>query len=88
METTAYDQASKISGEISVLDLTQAAQLLYPEHRLSEQDEIDLRHGKRIPSGDPEMVVAINPAGNLVAVLEKSGRDYKSVSVFPEVSNA
>ncbi|MCF8529402.1 MAG: tRNA pseudouridine(55) synthase TruB [Aquiluna sp.] len=84
----SVDQASKISGEISVLDLTQAAQLLYPEHRLSEQDEIDLRHGKRIPSGDPEMVVAINPAGNLVAVLEKSGRDYKSVSVFPEVSNA
>jgi len=84
----SVEQASKISGAISVLDLTQAAQLLYPEHRLSEQDEIDLRHGKRIPSGKPELVVAINPAGNLVAVLEKSGRDYKSVSVFPEVSNA
>lgn len=84
----SVDQASKISGEISVLDLTTSAQLLYPEHRLTEQDEIDLRHGKRIPGGDPEMVVAINSTGNLVAVLEKSGRDYKSVSVFPEVRSA
>jgi tRNA pseudouridine55 synthase len=85
-----YDvnNASLLTGEINLLDLTDSARLLFPEMAISAQAEIDLRHGKRIPAGELIMVCALNPLGSLVAILEKSGSEYKSVVVFPEVQNA
>ena len=85
-----YDvqNASLLSGEINLLDLTDSARLLYPELEIDAQSEVDLRHGKRIPSGALATVCAVNLSGTLVAILEKSGSDYKSIVVFPEEKNA
>ena len=85
-----YDvqNASLLSGEIKLLDLTESARLLYPELEIDAQSEIDLRHGKRIPSGPLGTVCAVNLSGALVAILEKSGSDYKSIVVFPDEKNA
>ena len=85
-----YDvqNASLLSGEINLLDLTDSARLLYPELEIDAQSEVDLRHGKRIPSGALATVCAVNLSGTLVAILEKSVSDYKSIVVFPEEKNA
>jgi tRNA pseudouridine55 synthase len=62
---------------------------------LSAQEEIDLRHGKRISIGDIETtasgsnqpsspIAALGQSGKLVAILEKSGNALKSLVVFPD----
>jgi tRNA pseudouridine55 synthase len=55
---------------------------------LSEGGAIDLIHGKRLKAGDKlaEPVAAFAPGGRLLAMLTRSGSQYKSLVVFPEVS--
>ena len=82
------DSASLLTGDIQLLGLTESARLLYPVFELDPQGEIDIRHGKRVASTELKTVCALNLDGNLVAILEKSGSDYKSLVVFPEVLDA
>ena len=82
------DGASKIAGEIEILNLAEAALLLFPKLDLTDQDVVDLRHGKRIECKGARVVSAVDPTGKLVGILEQSGSSYKSVTIFPEVGNA
>jgi len=48
---------------------------------------VDLRHGKRLPAiAETELqpTAAFDEGGRLVAMLTKSGKDAKSLVVFPE----
>ena len=69
---------------VELLPLTEAAKAIFPELPLSAQDEIDIRHGKRLacPPSVSGSVAAIDANNNLVAVLEKSGKQLKSAVVF------
>ena len=73
------------SGEACLLDVAAAATAQFAKLQLSEQDEIDLRHGKRIQppvAVTDSVVAAINADGSLVAMLEPVGKQLKSVVVF------
>jgi tRNA pseudouridine55 synthase len=100
-----YDvsQATRLEGltreNLSILPSASAAAQQFAVRQLSAQDEVDLRHGKRlpvgaiqqapnsalpadakIPSGQP--IAALNESGALVAMLERSGSQLKSLVVF------
>ena len=92
-------QASRLADltpeNLAVLPSAAAAAQQFAVRRLSAQDEVDLRHGKRlavgdfdppiegkIPSGQP--IAGINEAGALVAMLERSGSQLKSMVVFAD----
>jgi tRNA pseudouridine55 synthase len=76
---------------LPILTSAEAAKQHFEIRNLSAQDEIDLRHGKRIvnePKVKAQQVAAINENGQLVAILEPRGAELKSVVVFqPEVQN-
>jgi len=57
--------------------------MLMPEVAISPQQEIDLRHGKRLALEIAGMSCA-TANGRLVAVIEPVGSDAKSSVVFPE----
>jgi tRNA pseudouridine55 synthase len=75
---------------VELLPLTEAAKAIFPELPLSTQDEIDIRHGKRLacPSSVTGSFAAIDANNNLVAVLEKSGKQLKSAVVFAPQATA
>jgi tRNA pseudouridine55 synthase len=75
--------AQQVDSTIDVLDLGGAARAIFPELEISAEQERDLIHGKRIRIDGPDRVCAF-ASGRLVAVLERSGSDYKSVVVFPK----
>jgi tRNA pseudouridine55 synthase len=57
---------------------------------LSDQDAIDLRHGKRlrvIDETEVEPIAAIDSNGKLIAMLTKSGNAAKSLVVFADGSD-
>ena len=62
------------------------AEKLFPVLRLTEQDAIDLGHGKRItvsvPDGAP--IAAIDPDGRLVGLVEVSGGVTRVLTNFPQ----
>ncbi len=72
------------SENLSVLDIAVAARQQFTPRELSSQDELDLRHGKRLKAGTQaaEPIAAFAPDGRLVAMLTKSGKDLKSLVVF------
>lgn len=75
------------AGEQSMLDITAAAQAQFATRSLTNQEETDLRHGKRISASQKdvaELIAAVSSAGKLVAMLEPKGRELKSVVVFAE----
>jgi tRNA pseudouridine55 synthase len=93
----SVEQASRLEEltreNLSVLPAAVAARQQFPVRLLSQQDEIDLRHGKRIaldddtraqlagrPAGTP--VAALNAEGQLVAMVERGGAQLKSLVVF------
>ncbi|NBU23425.1 MAG: tRNA pseudouridine(55) synthase TruB [Actinobacteria bacterium] len=80
------EHASNLDAEPEVLDLTIAASKLFPVVALSEQQAVDLVHGKRIQL-DSHVVVAATYQGRLIGILEPAGSSYKSLVVFPEVLN-
>ena len=93
----SVDQAARLQeltrDNLAILPAAAAARQQFPVRLLSQQDETDLRHGKRIalddgtraqlgsrPAGTP--VAALNEAGDLVAMLERGGAQLKSLVVF------
>jgi tRNA pseudouridine55 synthase len=71
----------------SMLDPAVAAGLLFPSYRLSEQEAIDLGHGKRltIPGLDSSgPVAAIEPDGRLAGLVELTGDVAKPLVNFPK----
>jgi tRNA pseudouridine55 synthase len=71
----------------SLLDPAAAAGLLFPSYRLSEQEAIDLGHGKRltIPGLDSSgPIAAIEPDGRLGGLVELTGDVAKPLVNFPK----
>lgn len=79
-----------LTGEaLQVLDISAAAAQQFTALHLDAQQVIDLRHGKRLKAGDQsdEPVAAFDANNTLVAMLTRSGKDLKSLVVFPEGAN-
>ena len=75
--------ASGISEEPTLVKNVEVLKMLMPEVAISPQQEIDLRHGKRLALEIPEASCA-TANGRLVAVIEPVGSEAKSSVVFPE----
>ena len=68
--------------KFAIVDLATAAKTSLPTIEISTQDEIDLRHGKRITGVVAESTAALS-GGELVAVVENAGvNSLKSLVVF------
>lgn len=86
----SVDQAQSLedltSQTLSMLDISLAAKQQFHVRQLSEQDVIDLRHGKRLKAAGEgsEPFAGVNSKGDLVAMLTVSGKDVKSLVVFNE----
>jgi len=86
--TYSIDQAQELENlsndSLEVLDISAAARQQFSVRTLSQQDVIDLRHGKRLRSAgeDIEPFAGIDADGNLIAMLTVSGKDVKSLVVF------
>jgi tRNA pseudouridine55 synthase len=82
-------QAQELEGltveTLEVLPIERAATQQFKVRALSDQDVIDLRHGKRLPVHDETEsapTAALDSKGNLIAMLTKSGNAAKSLVVF------
>ncbi len=89
------DQLVQQDGEpLRVLPLADAARAEFTVRELTDQEVVDLVHGKRLALGSiardsaPEPIAAISPAGKLIAVLERSSNQLKSLVVFAGESDA
>ena len=75
-----------LTGEtLELLPIEQAATQQFKVRSLSDQDVIDLRHGKRlrvVDETESSPTAAIDSQGNLIAMLTKSGNAAKSLVVF------
>ena len=71
---------------LQVLDIAEAAKQQFKVRHLSEQDVIDLRHGKRLKANGEaaEPFAGVDSNGKLIAMLTVSGKDVKSLVVFSE----
>jgi len=75
---------------LEILDISEAARQQFTARNLSAQEEIDLRHGKRIAqvgTTDKEPVAAFSESGQLVGMVVNAGESVKSLVVFAEESN-
>lgn len=80
------DQVEADGAGAHLIPLAAAAAATFPVRELSEQEAIDLGHGKRLPSTVPgrgEPVAAIGPDGRLVAMLDETREEARSHVVFP-----
>ena len=75
--------AREITQEPTLVTNLEVLKTLMPEVAISQQQEIDLRHGKRLALEISEASCA-TANGRLVAVIEPAGSDAKSSVVFPE----
>jgi len=86
----SVDQAQRLSQltreNLPILAAADAARQQFAVRNLSEQDEVDLRHGKRLKATESDAksqpIAALNGQGELVAMLERSGGQLKSLVVF------
>jgi tRNA pseudouridine55 synthase len=85
----SIDQAQDLDGltaeTLSVLPIEKAATQQFSVRELSDQEVIDLRHGKRlkvVAESELEPTAAVAADGTLVAMLTKSGNAAKSLVVF------
>ena len=84
------DQAQQLadltSESLEVLDISDAAKQQFEVRHLSDQDVIDLRHGKRLKATGEgaEPFAGVDSHGKLIAMLTVSGKDVKSLVVFSE----
>ena len=71
---------------LDILDISEAAKQQFHTRKLSDQDVVDLRHGKRLKSAgeSSKPFAGIDQHENLVAMLTVSGKDVKSLVVFNE----
>lgn len=93
----SIDQAQNIEAltreqepePLAILPLAEAARTQFPVRILSQQEVIDLGHGKRlIHNGEGQSEFAgVDKAGRLIAILQRSGSQIKSVVVFAEELN-
>ena len=69
---------------LELTPLAKAASDLFPTIDLSDEQVIDLVHGKRLVNSDPApgLIAGLSVSGKLVAVLEPVGSGLKSVVVF------
>lgn len=75
----------------ALLSPTDAASLLFSRLELTEQQAVDLGHGKRIEANagqkhiaeEPGLHAAVAPSGRLVGLVEFRGKSAKSVVNFP-----
>ena len=75
--------ASDIAQEPHLVSNLEVLQTLMPEIAISSQQEIDLRHGKRLALEIAGMS-CVTASGRLVAVIQPVGSEAKSTVVFPE----
>jgi tRNA pseudouridine55 synthase len=83
-------QIDDLSREsLKVMPMVTAAQRAFAIHNVSDQEVIDLRHGKRIAANGltGSAIAAVNN-GELVAMLESVGQQLKSTVVFAGESDA
>ncbi len=82
------EDAKTLEDALVVTSMEDAARSQFNCIELSEGEAIDLIHGKRLKAGDKlaEPVAAFAPGGRLLAMLTRSGSQYKSLVVFPKVS--
>lgn len=82
------DSAKTLEDKLEVTSMEVAARAQFPALELSDSQVTDLIHGKRLPAQEKltEPVAAFAPGGRLVAMLTRSGNQYKSLVVFPEGS--
>ncbi|MEY2676744.1 MAG: hypothetical protein RL510_764 [Actinomycetota bacterium] len=82
------EDAKTLEDDLELTSMESAARSQFDSIDLDAQQAIDLVHGKRIKAGDKlrEPVAAFAPDGRLMAMLTRSGSQYKSLVVFPEVS--
>lgn len=84
----SVEQSQSLEGltreTLSVLDISEAAKQQFEVRDLSQQDVVDLRHGKRLKAqGEgPTPFAGVDAQGELVAMLTVSGKDVKSLVVF------
>jgi tRNA pseudouridine55 synthase len=83
----AYDLAT-LDAEAALIPAVDAAGRLFETLELTEQQAIDLTHGRRIhladregPGGEP--VAAIAPTGALVGLIEFRGKEARTLVNFP-----
>jgi tRNA pseudouridine55 synthase len=71
------------------LDISEAAKQQFMVRDLSDQDVIDLRHGKRLKANGEgaEPFAGLDSDGKLIAMLTVSGTDVKSLVVFSEAGD-
>jgi tRNA pseudouridine55 synthase len=82
------EDAKTLEDALEVTTMESAAHSQFDCLELTEAEATDLIHGKRLKAGDKlrEPVAAFAPSGRLLAMLTRSGSQYKSLVVFPEVS--
>ena len=82
------EDAKTLEDALEVTSMESAARSQFDCLELTEAEAIDLIHGKRLKAGEKlrEPVAAFSPSGRLLAMLTRSGSQYKSLVVFPEVS--
>ncbi len=86
-----FQKIKQDGKDLPILASAQAAEQQFLTRVLNPQEVIDIRHGKRIPADSAPKEVAIaalDQAGNLIAILERSGGQLKSSVVFSEGANA
>lgn len=90
-QVTAATELSKLDpNSLPVLSSTDAARAQFACRELSASEVTDLRHGKRLPIGRidfgerSDVIAGFGPDGELVAMLETSGKQLKSLVVFAE----
>lgn len=85
--TDSLAELAQAGAKLPILPAVDAAKAQFEARNLSDQEVVDLRHGKRIRHvgevGEP--IAAIAPDGSLIAMLTKSGKDLKSLVVFNDV---
>jgi tRNA pseudouridine55 synthase len=83
-EVEGAQQLDGLSREsLKVMPMVAAAESAFAIHNLSDQEVIDLRHGKRIASqGLTGSAIAAVNNGELIAMLESVGQQLKSTVVF------
>ena len=77
---------------LNILQSQDAARAQFDTRELTSQEVVDLRHGKRLKLGQvvasktarDRSIAAFGPDGSLVAILQNSGGQLKSLVVFQE----
>ncbi len=70
---------------LPVAALADAARAAFPVRELDQEEEQDLRHGKRLdtPVQSPQPIAGLGRGGDLVAILDASESTTRSLVVFP-----